>query len=68
MTPNQYRAAIAALGLSQVRAAKFLGIAERTSRSYALGEFPVPRVVAMLLSIMVSRQIVPSDLEQTTVP
>lgn len=35
MTSNQYRAGIAALGLSQVGAAKALGIGERTSRRYA---------------------------------
>lgn len=42
MTPAQYRAAIKLLGLSQVKAGKFLGINERTSRRYALGETIVP--------------------------
>lgn len=35
MTNEEYRAEIAALGLSQVGAAKVLGIGERTSRRYA---------------------------------
>lgn len=35
MTPTDYRASILALNLSQVRAAKALGINERTSRRYA---------------------------------
>lgn len=35
MTGDEYRAAIARLGLSQVQAATFLGIGERTSRRWA---------------------------------
>lgn len=35
MTPDQYRQALADIGLSQRRAAKLLGINERTSRRYA---------------------------------
>jgi len=42
MTPTQYRAAIKLLGLSQVKAGKFLGVNERTSRRWALGEYDVP--------------------------
>lgn len=40
MTTDEYRTAIAALGLSQVGAAKVLGIHERTSRRYALQGVP----------------------------
>lgn len=53
MTANQYRAAIEKLGLSQARAADFLGISPRTSQSYALGEYPVPESIAKLLRLMV---------------
>jgi hypothetical protein len=42
MTKHDYRAALETLGLSQVAGAKVLGIADRTSRAYALGERPVP--------------------------
>jgi hypothetical protein len=42
VTPAQYRAAIKLLGLSQVKAGKFLGVNERTSRRWALGEYDVP--------------------------
>lgn len=35
MTPTEYRQAIQALGLSQVRAAHALGVNERTSRRWA---------------------------------
>jgi hypothetical protein len=47
MTKRGYRTAIKTLGLSQVAAAKVLGIADRTSRAYALGERPVPEPVAI---------------------
>lgn len=40
MNTDEYRSAIAALGLSQVGAAKALGIHERTSRRYALKGVP----------------------------
>jgi hypothetical protein len=52
MTPTQYREAIARLGLSQVAAGAFLGVAPRTSRAWALGERPVPQAVAMLLRLL----------------
>jgi hypothetical protein len=42
VTSIQYRAAIKLLGLSQVKAGKFLGVNERTSRRWALGEYDVP--------------------------
>ena len=52
MTPDQYRAALAALALSQVRAAALFGVDARTSRRWALGEKPVPRMVALVLRLM----------------
>lgn len=62
MTPNQYKTTIKALGLSQVRAGVFLGIAPRTSQGYALGEYPVPPPVATLLSLMVKLNLTPQDV------
>jgi hypothetical protein len=62
MTPNQYRAAIERLGLSQVRAGAFLGVAPRTSQGYALGEYPVPEAIAKLLRLMVRLQLKPDDV------
>ena len=51
MTPTAYRAAIAALNLSQVGAAKALGINERTSRRYAANGVPAgtSRIIATAL-------------------
>jgi transcriptional regulator with XRE-family HTH domain len=62
MTENQYRNCIDMLGLSQERAAQFLGISPRTSRSYALGEHKVPEPVAKLLRLMIRLQIKPEDV------
>ena len=56
MTKDDYRDALETLGLSQVGAAKVLGIADRTSRAYALGERPVPEPVALVLRLLIERQ------------
>jgi transcriptional regulator with XRE-family HTH domain len=50
MTPEEYRAAIKRLGLSQVAAGKLLGVDGRTSQKWALGERAVPPPVALLLA------------------
>jgi hypothetical protein len=63
MTPNQYRTAIAKLGLSQRGAAAFLKIDERTSRRWALGESPIPEGYAMLLRLMVRLNLTPVEVD-----
>ena len=63
MTPTQYRSAIKALGLSQERAGDWLGIGRRTSQGYALGEYPVPESVALLLRLMVNLKLNPEDVK-----
>lgn len=62
MTPNQYRAAIKALKLSQERAGDWLGIGRRTSQGYALGEYPVPEPTAKLLRLMIRLKLKPEDV------
>jgi DNA-binding transcriptional regulator YiaG len=52
MTKKEYRAAIAALGLSQLAAAEFLGISPRTSRRWAAGDDPPDPRAEMVLRIM----------------
>lgn len=49
MDATEYRAALKAMHLSQVRAARWMGISVRTSQAYALGERPIPHVVALLI-------------------
>lgn len=51
MTPDEFRTALERLGLTQIGAARFLGLDERTLRRYATGEKPVPRTVEMILRI-----------------
>ena len=53
MPPTDYRAAIAALNLSQIGAAKLFQVNPRTSRSWALGERPIPEAVAIALRLMI---------------
>ncbi len=63
MTHAEYRDAIKKLGLSQARAAKFLGVTVRTSQGYALGERPVPEAIAKLLCLMIWHVLTPEEVE-----
>jgi DNA-binding transcriptional regulator YiaG len=54
MTTDDYRAAIEALGLSQVAASKLLGVDERTSRRWATGERDVPPPAARFLQYLIA--------------
>jgi hypothetical protein len=65
MTADQFRAAIANLGLSQVSAAKFLGISVRTSHSYASPKGRIPEPVAKLLQLALKMdELDPVDLDR----
>ena len=61
MTATQYKAAIKQLGLSQVAAGRWLGISKRQSQSYAIGEYPVPQPVAMLLRLCIKQKLDPEE-------
>ena len=54
MTPDQYRSAIEKLGMSQVAAAKLLGVDARTSRRWALGERDVPPPAERFLRYLIA--------------
>lgn len=56
MTPEGYRTTISAIGLSQVKAAKALGINERTSRRYASGDLVVPPKIQLALEALKARK------------
>ena len=62
MTPDQYRSAIASLGLSQVKAGDFLGVDPRTSRRWASGEAEMPESAAKLLRLMIRLGLKPDDV------
>ena len=54
MTPDEYRAAIEKLGLSQVAAAKLLGVDKRTSRRWANGEREMPAPAVRFLRYLIA--------------
>lgn len=63
MTPTQFRAAIAKLELSQVRAAQFLGYTDKTVRRWIAAEHPIPESAAKLLRLMVRLGLKPEDVK-----
>jgi hypothetical protein len=50
------------MGLSQVKAAKWLGIGIRTSHGYANGEL-IPEYIAKLLRLCVKLKLNPEDVK-----
>jgi DNA-binding transcriptional regulator YiaG len=54
VTADEYRSAIERLGLSQVAAAKLLGVDDRTSRRWASGERDVPPPAARFLRYLIA--------------
>jgi|tagenome__1003787_1003787.scaffolds.fasta_scaffold20068067_1 hypothetical protein len=60
--PEGYALAIEALGLSQRDAGVFLGVNERTSRRWVLGESTIPESAAKLLRLMVRLKLSPEDV------
>lgn len=61
MTANQYRAALAKLGLSQVGAARLFGVNDVTSRRWA--KSGVSGTVAILLRLLLAKKITVEDIE-----
>lgn len=64
MTPEQYRAALVKLELTQVGAAELLGVDGRTSRRYAAGDADIPRPTAKLLRLMLAGKLSVADVER----
>ena len=54
MTPDEYRLAIETLGLSQIAAARLLGVDPRTSRKWACGERDVPQPAVRFLRYLIA--------------
>jgi len=59
MTPDEYREAIASLGLTQLAAARLVGVNPRTSRKWACGEAPIAEPAARMLRLMIALKISP---------
>lgn len=53
MTPTEYRAALATLGLSQLAAGRWLGVSNKTAQNYATvgPSGPAARAIRLLLSL-----------------
>ena len=66
MTSTEYRAALESLGLSQVGAARFLGVHEVTGRRWAKDGPPEP--VARFLRLMIALQFSPDYVERVLNP
>jgi DNA-binding transcriptional regulator YiaG len=56
MTPDEYREAIAGLGLSQIAAARLLGVDARTSRRWASGDRDIPPPAVRFLRYLIARR------------
>ncbi len=54
MTADEYRTAIEALGLSQIAAARLLGVDARTSRRWVRGERDIPEPAARFLRYLIA--------------
>lgn len=54
MTPDEYRETIETLGLTQNGAARLLGVDERTSRRWALGERDIPPPAERFLRYLIA--------------
>lgn len=63
MAPEEYRDALGKLGFSQEGIAAYVGVGKRTSQGYALGEYPIPTGVAVILRLMIAGKIAPEDIE-----
>jgi hypothetical protein len=63
MTANQFNAALAKLGYTQVGFARQLELGERSVRRWAADEYPVPTPVAMLLNLMLKTKSAKEDLK-----
>ena len=54
MTPEEFRKIIEKLGLSQIAAARLLGVDARTSRRWASGERDIPPPAARFLRYLIA--------------
>lgn len=64
MTPNQLRAALDRLGLTQVGAAKDLRCDGKTMRRWISGETRVPPTAAILLHLLLAGKVSIEDIRK----
>jgi hypothetical protein len=68
MNAQEYRAALASLGLAQEAFARMVGASPRTGQKWGLGETRIPGPVVMLLRLMLKRPDVRADIEAIGAP
>jgi hypothetical protein len=68
LTPQQFKAAIKALELSQGRAARLCGYYPGTAKKWASGGRKVPELVAIVLRLMQSGVLTAEHLESAAKP
>lgn len=68
MTPAEFSAAIAALGLSQLAAAEVLEVDPRTVRRWVAGDRDIPGPVRVALRLMIARPIISTTCGTTALP
>jgi DNA-binding transcriptional regulator YiaG len=64
MKKTEYRKAIDAVGLSQVKASEFFEVSRKTSPRWARGEAPIPGAVAKLLRVMIHKKLSPEEVDK----
>jgi hypothetical protein len=62
MTPADYRATLAALGLTHAGAAELVGVATGTSHSWAYRRRAIPEPVARFLRLLIAAGITPQQV------
>jgi hypothetical protein len=62
MDGAQMQDALDVIGFSQVGFAKTVGYNDRSVRLWIAGKYPVPRIVAMLLNLMIDTDSTEEDL------
>ena len=64
MTPDEYKAAIEKLGLTQTTAGIFLDASRRTSQRWASGEMEIPLPIKIALTLMIKHGKEPKDFDK----
>jgi hypothetical protein len=62
MTKDDYRAAIAGVGLTPTSAARFFRVNERLARRWAKGDLPIPYSVRLSLKLMIRLDLTALDI------
>ena len=68
MTGRQFKSAIRRLKLSQMGAARLLGVDARTARRWVLDERRIPEAVVIVLGLMLAGKATVEDVQAVKTP